>query len=269
MPIDEPTRRTIEDFGEQWSRYGDNDGYYASLDLFRDICGPLLDIQEIADSRACEIGSGTGRIVSMLLEAGAEHVVAIEPSEAFEVLEKNTAEHGDRVEPLRVTGEKIPQDRGFDYVFSIGVLHHIADPAPVVRAAYRALRPGGRMLIWLYGYENNEAYLRFVEPLRRVTVRLPPPALSGIAHLLNLGLGVYVPLCRVLPLPLRGYMSNVIGKFSWSKRHLVIYDQLNPAVARYYRREEAEALLTDAGFADVQLHHRHGYSWTVIGRKAQ
>lgn len=45
----------------------------------------------------------------------------------------------------------------------------------------------------------------------------------------------------------------------------MIYDQLNPAYAKYYRRDEARALLEDAGFQDVRLHHRHGYSWTVLG----
>jgi len=45
------------------------------------------------------------------------------------------------------------------------------------------------------------------------------------------------------------------------------FDQLNPAEARYYRRAQAMELLEAAGFQDVQLFHRHGYSWTVIGTK--
>lgn len=261
------TQQTIADFGEQWTRFTKNEGFYASLELFRDICGPLLEADALRGRLVCEIGSGTGRIVAMLLAAGAGRVIAIEPSDAFDVMKVNMAGSADRIEFIRAPGENIPTGRNIDYVFSIGVLHHIYDPAPVVRAAYQALRPGGRMLVWLYGRENNEAYLRIVEPLRRVTVTLPRPLLSGISHALNLLLGVYIPLCRFLPLPLRGYMNNVIGRFSWANRRLVIYDQLNPTVARYYRRGEAEALLAEAGFVNVRLHHRHGYSWTVIGEK--
>lgn len=265
--MDEQTRKTISDFGEQWVRYQGNEGYYGSLELFRDMCGPLLDPESLRGARVAEIGSGTGRIVMMLLAAGADRVVAVEPSDAFEVMVENTRDQADRIEYIKGPGEAIGADRDLDLVFSIGVLHHIKDPAPIVRAAYRALRPGGKMLVWLYGREGNESYLRFVEPLRRVTTQLPPPALSGISHVLNAGLSLYIPLCRVLPLPLAGYMNNVIGKFSRQKRHLVIYDQLNPELAKYYRRDEAEALLADAGFTDVRLHHRHGYSWTVIGEK--
>jgi SAM-dependent methyltransferase len=261
------TQQTIADFGEQWTRFTKNEGFYASFELFRDICGPLLDADGLRGKRVCEIGSGTGRIVAMLLAAGAARVIAIEPSAAFEVMKANLADCSDRVEFIRAPGEAIPAGRDLDFVFSIGVLHHIYDPAPVVRAAYLALKPGGKMLIWLYGQENNEAYLRLVEPLRRLTVRLPRPLLVGISHLLNAFLELYIPLCRLLPLPLRGYMNNVIGRFSWADRHVVIYDQLNPTVARYYRCDQAEALLAEGGFVNVRLHHRHGYSWTVIGEK--
>jgi SAM-dependent methyltransferase len=41
-------------------------------------------------------------------------------------------------------------------IFSqIGVLHHITDPKPSVEAAYKALRPGGHFLVWLYGKEGD------------------------------------------------------------------------------------------------------------------
>jgi SAM-dependent methyltransferase len=263
----EQTRRTIDDFGDQWTRYTTNDGYYASLELFRDICGPMLDPSALKGAIVADIGSGTGRIVSMLLAAGAERVIAVEPSEAFEVLKANTAADADRIEYVRGAGDVLPAGRNLDYVFSIGVLHHIYDPAPVVRAAYAALKPGGRMLVWLYGREGNEGYLRLVEPLRRLTVRLPQPLLSAICHALNLCLAIYILLCRIFPLPLRCYMNNVIGRFSWAKRYLVIYDQLNPTVARYYTGRQARALLADGGFAHIRLHHRHGYSWTVVGEK--
>lgn len=263
----EQTQRTIEDFGEQWTRYTSNDGYYASSELFKDICGPLIEPQALTGCRVGDIGSGTGRIVQMLLQAGASHVIAVEPSEAFDVLKRNTVEWYNRIEYIKGRGEAIPPNSSLDYIFSIGVLHHIFDPVPVVRAAYDALRPGGKMVIWLYGHEGNESYLRFVEPLRRITVKLPRTALVGISHVLTLGLSLYIPLCKVIPLPLHRYMVNVIGRFSWSKRFLVVFDQLNPAVAKYYTRDEALALLADAGFENIRLHHRHQYSWTVIGEK--
>ena len=76
-----------------------------------------------------------------------------------------------------------------------------------------------------------------------------------------------VALCRWLPLPMRAYMRGHIAKLSWQARYLTIFDQLNPAEARYYSRPQAEELLAQAGFSDIRTEHRHGYSWTVIGTR--
>src|SRR5512136_1205482 len=81
--------KTIKDFGRQWSIFRDNEGFYGSMELFSDILYPFLNADEIRDCRVAEIGSGTGRIVNMVLEAGAKYVVALEPSGAFEVLCQN------------------------------------------------------------------------------------------------------------------------------------------------------------------------------------
>jgi len=259
--------RTIADFGEQWTRFRDNDGYYGSLDVLLDALGPLLTPEEIRGRRVAEIGSGTGRIVQMLLEAGAAHVVAIEPSNAYEVLVRNLEPVRAHVECIRGTGEALPRDRAFDLVFSIGVLHHIPEPSPVVHAAFEALRPGGRFIAWLYGKEGNAAYLNVVMPLRALTTKLPHAVVLAIATLATTVLQPYIWLCRHLPLPLRGYFTRVFAAMARNKQVLIVYDQLRPAYAKYYSEREARSLLASAGFVDVSVYHRHGYSWTVIGTR--
>lgn len=260
--------RTIEDFGEQWTRFQSNEGFYGSRDLFRDMVTPLLSLDDICGRRVAEIGSGTGRIVEMLIDAGAGHVVALEPSRAFEVLRRNVARHGNAVECLRATGDQIPSGRGFELIVSIGVLHHVPDPAPVVRAAYQALQPGGRLLVWLYGREGNRTYLAIALPLRWLARRLPSAMLVSLSRMINTALlKPYIGLCRHLPLPLGDYLVNVFDKMSNDARTLIVYDQLRPAYAKYYTRADATRLLESAEFVDIQVHHRHGYSWTVIGTK--
>ena len=259
---------TIKDFGEQWLRYRDNEGFYGSLELFSDILSPLLKLDEIKDCRVGEIGSGTGRIVNMLLAVGAKHIIAVEPSDAFEVLCSNIADHG-RVTCLKITGDQLPPYGDLDYIFSIGVLHHVRNPGPVIEAAFRALRPGGRFLAWLYGREGSALYLGVLNPLRILTKRVPHSCLAAFVEMVYWPLAVYSALCHRFPLPMRGYLLSVFEKMSPAKRKLIIYDQLNPSYAKYYTRSEAERLLAGMGFADVLVHHRHGYSWTVIGTKPQ
>lgn len=260
-------RKTIEDFGDQWTRFTDNSGYYGSKELLGDVLSPFLSLADVDGKNIAEIGSGTGRIVSMLLDAGAGHVTAIEPSRAFYVLASQYTTQQGRVTCRQAPGEVISEMGPFDLIVSIGVLHHIPLPEPVVAAALKALRPGGNFLIWLYGREGNSIYLSFVAPLRALTTRLPDRVLDWVVRLLDIPLVSYIGLCRWLPLPMHTYMRQVLAQLAPDKRRLVIFDQLNPAHAKYYSRTEAIALLKDAGFVDVEIHHRHGYSWTVIGRK--
>ncbi len=255
---------TIQDFGAQWTRYSDNSGYYGSLELFQDICGPLLDVHRLKGRRVVDVGSGSGRIVNMLLDAGVAHVVAVEPSAAMTVLKENTRARAHQIRYVQADGSRIP-DVEVDYVFSIGVLHHIPDPAPTVRRAREVLKPGGEFLFWVYGREGNRLYLALASLLRKITPRLPDFLLVTLSHALNLVLDVYILLCRFLPLPLRTYVTEHLARLSRHKRFLTIFDQLNPAYAKFYTRQAALELMRGAGFRNVRLHHRHGYSWTVIG----
>jgi SAM-dependent methyltransferase len=259
--------KTIADFGDQWTRHQENTGRYASLEQFEDIVAPFLSRTDFEGKRCADIGSGTGRIVRMLVDAGAAHVTAIEPSQAYDVLVGNTGDLADRVTCLKLRGDELPS-RDYDIVVSIGVIHHIPDPKPVLEAALRALKPGGTLLIWVYGNEGSRIYQSIFSPVRMITRRLPVRVNEAIAGAIYPFTVAYGRLTSLMPfLPLRRYMQEVYLRFDPSVRRLVIVDQINPQWAKYYARDEIEALVRDAGFADVRAHHRHGYSWTVVGHK--
>jgi SAM-dependent methyltransferase len=253
--------KTIEDFGEQWTRYGKNCGYYASAEALTDIFGPLLGQEDIEGKLVADVGAGTGRFVRMLHALGAKGIFALEPSAAFEVLKQNTSDL-DGIEYMQETADRLP-DRAFDLIFCIGVLQFIPDPAPALRAMGRALAPGGRLYFWVYGVENNRLYISLIRPLRAVTTRLPHPVLSVLCSGLRLAANLYAALCRFLPLPLGEYMRGYFARLDLYSRKLVIYDQLNPKTTRYYTRDELLGLLRDSGFEDIETYHRLGYSWSV------
>src|SRR5436190_22085835 len=165
--------KTIADFGEQWTAYPDSEGFYGSVELFDDIFHPLVSATDVSGLDVAEIGAGTGRFVNILAEAGAARIVALESSAAFRVLEETTRTHRQRITYLNVTGDRLPASGDLDYVFVIGVLHHIPEPDPVVAAAFGALKPGGKLAVWLYGREGNSLYLVLVHMFWTLTRRLP------------------------------------------------------------------------------------------------
>ena len=94
---------------------------------------------------------------------------------------------------------------------------------------------------------------------------MPDKIVYKIAGFLNLLLQPYIYVCKYINLPLRNYWLKVFNKCGWKKRNDMIFDQLNPAYAKYYKKKEIEKELLDAGFINLKFHHRHGYSWTVVG----
>jgi hypothetical protein len=121
--------------------------------------------------------------------------------------------------------------------------------------------------VWLYGREGNALYLLLVNSLWWFTRRLPHRGLEWFVRLLYPLFWCYMTACRWLPLPLADYLNRVMRPLEPAKRRLVIYDQLNPAYAKYYTRAEANELLARHGFTNIRLHHRHGISWTVVGTR--
>lgn len=259
---DKVSSKTIADFGRQWTSYTENTGYYASTEVLDDLFGPLIDKESISGKKIADVGAGTGRFVKMFHELGAKHILALEPSSAIDILKENTRHLGN-VEYLQTTADRLPADN-FNLVFSIGVLQFIPEPVRALKAMGRALSPNGRLFLWVYGQENNRAYLSLVRPLRLITVRLPHPVLAALSGLLLLPANLYSFLCRYIGLPLAEYMRNYFTQLDQYSRKLVIYDQLNPRTARYYQKEELQELLQESGFNDIQMYHRLGYSWSVL-----
>jgi SAM-dependent methyltransferase len=257
--------KTIQDFGRQHETYSESDGYYVSTDILANVLGPLMDIKEFEGKDVLDLGSGTGRWLQVFHMLGAKSITAVEPSPAIGVCKQKTSDL-DNITYHNVTGENIP-DGAHDFVYSFGVVHHIPEPDPVIKRTFDILKPGGRLIIWLYGRENNGLYLAFMHVLRLVTVPLPDRGLDMLSGAMVYLVRAYSCISKVLPLPLRSYMRDFIDKVdNYTVKH-VIYDQLDPHYAKYYHRSEAINLLEKAGFSNVQVYHRAEYSWTVIGTK--
>ncbi len=256
---------TIDDFGTQWTQYTENTGYYGtSKVIVEQLFANLLQPEDIENKHIADVGAGSGRYTTLLHQFKPKKITAIEPSQAFSILQKNTA-HLDNIEYLSVTAEHIPANH-YDAIFCIGVLPFIADPEPALIAMGKALSDTGRLFLWVYGVENNRLYLSFVLPLRKLTSRLPHKVLHYLTRILVYPASFYAWLCQYLPLPIHRYMKNYYYKLNLYSRQLVIYDQLNPKIAHYYRKEEIQQLLERCHFTDIRLHHHLGYSWSISAR---
>jgi ubiquinone/menaquinone biosynthesis C-methylase UbiE len=108
--------------------------------VFRDLCerGQLR-----LDSSVLEVGCGTGNYVRALAESFGCAAYGLDPSVGM--LAHACARTG-RVAWVQGQAESLGfEDRTFDLVFSVDVIHHVADRATFYCQIARVLRPGGRL----------------------------------------------------------------------------------------------------------------------------
>lgn len=116
-----------------------------------------------------DLGTGTAQIpVALCQRDSACRVMAIDSSIPMLELARYNIEVGlvrDRIQLAHVDARQLPYSEPlFDVVMSNSIVHHLADPGPVLREAVRVTRPGGRL--WfrdLLRPERTEDVERLVE----------------------------------------------------------------------------------------------------------
>ena len=104
-----------------------------------------------AGLRVLDYGCGNGYVLAHYARNGAI-VTGIDLTErALGLARARFNLLGFQGEFVRGDGKSVPfPDATFDIVCSMGVLHHIPDPRPVVDELYRVLKPGGRLVVMVY-----------------------------------------------------------------------------------------------------------------------
>jgi SAM-dependent methyltransferase len=156
----------------------------------------------------------------------------------------------------------------FDAVYCVGVVHHTLDPDRTVAHLRELLRPGGRLILWVYSAEGNWANRFLLEPLKKALLRrLPRPALMLLAHALTLALVPAVHTVYRLPLPwlpFHEYFAN-FRRLGYRRNFLNVFDKLNAPRTHFITRERAEAWTR--GLSDAHLSPYVGVSWRISGTK--
>lgn len=123
----------------------------------------LADLMEkgslTADARVLEVGCGTGNYTAALAELIGCACWGVDPSEAMRAVAQQRVP-GAVIQAGQA--EQLPfADGFFDLVFSVDVIHHVADRPAYFREAQRVLKPGGKICT----VTDSEEMIRTRQPL--------------------------------------------------------------------------------------------------------
>lgn len=167
-------------FGFQWKLHSrtqlDDATSQRSENAFRRRTG--FRPEDLKGKLVLDVGCGMGRFAEVATRWGA-HVVGIDLSLASEVAAENL---GDRTATFfQADVFQLPFAPGsFDYIYSIGVLHHTPNCEQAVKVLPKLLKPGGRIAVWLYSAYNP--WYRMSDVYRKLTRRMPPKLLHKMCY---------------------------------------------------------------------------------------
>lgn len=264
-----PERATSRAFGTQWKMLGELSAVFTAE--FESYLAPLSS-SELRGLRVLDAGCGMGKFSLAAAQVGARAVVAVDLSEAVDV----AYEHLKALPNAHVVQASIyrlPFRPGlFEFIFSIGVLHHLPDPEQGFRRLLPLATRDGRVFVWLYAYEGNERFVRWLDPLRaHVLCRLPSWVNRLVATALAVPLwgviaAVYVPLAwfgRIPRLPYAEYFLY-FWRLGFPTFWGTVYDKLVPPVAFYLTRDQVRRWVSAGGLTELHLRHRNGNSWACL-----
>jgi SAM-dependent methyltransferase len=268
-------RATAEGFSRSWNTVGSGSVYTA--EQFRDWLAPVTP-ESLTGQEVLELGFGNGSLLYHAAAAGPRRLAGVELGDTLEQTRRNLAHLPPEMLELHHGDLTTVQLGKFDFVYCIGVLHHLHDPRAGFDAVLRHTRPGGRFLCWVYGHEGNLPIRLFVEPLRRLAARLPwwltkfviafPLSLPFFAYARAVAaLHRRAALRRAIErLPLAAYCRWIAPR-ELRFFHHVAFDQLVARQTRYLRRETLLGWLRDERVepGSEYLIFRNGNSWKFGG----
>lgn len=267
---------TVESFGDEWSRM--NQAALSEAEktaIFQDYFAMFPFERLPATASGFDMGCGSGRWASLVAPRVA-HLCCIDPShEALQVARRNLSEFSN-VEFLQESVDRVPRTgEGYDFGYSLGVLHHVPDTAAAITSCANLLKSGAPFLLYLYyAFDNKPIWYKLLwklsEPFRAGINRMPPTlkALSADA----MAALVYWPLART---------ARVLGVFGFSVENIPIAyyrdksfytmrtdarDRFGTPLEQRFSKAEITGMLEKAGFGNIRFSDGRPY-WVALAYK--
>lgn len=166
-----PDDSYVASFSYEWNTHNETQldchtGSTSSEDMFREKTG--LTPEDLKGKTVLDAGVGAGRFCDVMSRWGAQ-VVGIDLSFAVEASSHSFRDRDNVIVAQADIGKPPFRPESFDYIVSIGVLHHTPDTKSYFEALLPFLKPGGTVAIWLYpdtpDYVTRKAWIPYTSKI--------------------------------------------------------------------------------------------------------
>lgn len=214
-----------------------------------------LTKEELKGKKILEVGVGSGRLLSIPLKYGAD-CYGIDYSEAAFIANKelHKLDYENLDERLHLCQADLFQlpfeNEYFDYIYSIGVLHHTPDTKNAFSNLPRLLKKGGKLSIWVYP-EYNIVHNYKIRVWRRIFHTLPHSVFFNVCKILATSpISFLYRKLKILHLIL--FLPS-IESVDYKNRVRVILDYYSPKHLNEHSYHEVYQWFSDSGFENIKV----------------
>jgi len=196
---------------------------------------------------------------------GAKFVIGIDIGETVETAYEVNCEL-ENVLIVQADLNNIPTKQIFDFIFSIGVLHHIPNPKLGMTKLIEKAKSGSKVLVWIYGYENYYN-LKMILFLRKLTVNSNVNVVKTIS--LIYALFFFLQVKHHNSLLKKGKIKpnlwlKYLNSFRFKEIEAYVFNQLAPPIAFYFTKKEFEEFCNIEGIKNLKVINMFDNSWKGI-----
>jgi ubiquinone/menaquinone biosynthesis C-methylase UbiE len=255
-------KKVVDEFGDEWIKFYDHNDDLVNKggEEYFDI---LTEKMINKNTYALDIGCGTGRWTKYLASK-VGFIEAVDPSQAIFAADKLLGEIKN-VRLSQASIETLPfADETFDFVMSIGVLHHIPDTHKAMHDCVKKVKKGGYFFVYLYyNLEKRGPYytalFKMSDLIRKIVSRLPGKLKHFVCDVL--AIVFYMPfiwagrLFKFLGfnnlakrMPLHGYQNR---SFFMVRNDTL--DRFGTRLEQRFSAEEIIEMMQTAGLTDIVI----------------
>lgn len=247
-------KRTAKKFGYEWTKFSDYE-----VDNFA-IFMKFLEPNFFYGKTGLDVGCGAGRHLIRISDLGGE-VIGFDLSNAVNIAYQRTFRLPS-VHVIQCNIYYLPfRESAFDFVSSLGVLHHLPDPKKGFTGLIPFLRPESGTIFFLV-YQKSLRKI-FLDPIRRVTTHLPENIIYWISLIAAIfDYGVVCQTYRLLKkVPFIGEVIDLVtparvkeySQYTFKVSLTDWFDRLSAPISHFYNPEEIKKWLKEKSLADIKI----------------